>query len=227
MIFITLYIIAPQFSSVQLLSHVRVFATSRTAARQASLFITNARSLLKLTSMELVMPSNHLIPCRPLLLLPSLSPSIRVFPKDSVLPIRWPKDRSIPWHLFITGRLHLWMTILQWPLPLHPLPLYPPIWSFLCFFPLSYCLLLKYNWPKTLWILVVQCSDLIILCTGPLSFFKIDLLGCHQILTGAYGIFSCGWELLAAACGISLPQQGSNPGPLQWECSVLATGPLG
>ena len=68
-----------QFSSVQSLSCVRLFATPWTAARQASLSITNSRSLLKLMSIESMMPSNHLILCHPLLLLPSISPSIRVF----------------------------------------------------------------------------------------------------------------------------------------------------
>ena len=81
-------------SSVQLLSHVRLFATPWTVARQASLSITNSRSLLKLMSIESVMPSNHLILCRPLLLLPSIFPSIRVFLNESVLRIRWPKDWS-------------------------------------------------------------------------------------------------------------------------------------
>ena len=82
------------FSSVQSLGHVWLFATPWTAARQASLSITNSWSLLKLMSIELVMPSNHLIFCRPLLLLPSIFPSIRVFSKESVLHIRWPKDWS-------------------------------------------------------------------------------------------------------------------------------------
>ena len=77
--------------SVQSLSHVRLFAAPWTAARQASLSITNTRSLLKLMSTELVMPSSHLILCRPLLLLPSVSPSIRIFSNESVLCIRWPK----------------------------------------------------------------------------------------------------------------------------------------
>ena len=79
------------FSSVQWLSRVRLFATPWTAARQASLSITNSWSLLKLTSIESVMPSNHLILCRPLLLSPSFFPSIRVFSNESVLGIRWPK----------------------------------------------------------------------------------------------------------------------------------------
>ena len=79
------------YSSVQLLSHVRLFATPWTAAHQASLFITNSRSLHKLMFIESVMPSNHLIPCCPLLLLPSIFPSIGVFSNESVLPIRWPK----------------------------------------------------------------------------------------------------------------------------------------
>ena len=83
-----------QFSSVQSLSHVRLFVTPWTAACQASLSITNSWSLLKLMSIESVMPSNHLILCHALLLLPSIFPSIRVFSNDSVLRIRWPKY----WH---------------------------------------------------------------------------------------------------------------------------------
>ena len=78
-------------SSVQFLSCVRLFATPWTAARQASLSITNSQSLPKLMSIKLVMPSNHLVLCRPLLLLPSIFPSIRVFPNESALRIRWPK----------------------------------------------------------------------------------------------------------------------------------------
>ena len=78
-------------SSVQLLSHVQLFATPWTAACQASLSITNSRSLLKLMSIELVMPSNHLILCHPLLLLPSIFPSIRVFSSESALLMRCPK----------------------------------------------------------------------------------------------------------------------------------------
>ena len=80
-----------QFSSVQLLSRVQLFVAPWTAARQASLSLTNSRSLLKPMHLELVMPSNHLILCHPLLLLPSIFPSIRVFSNESVLPIRWPK----------------------------------------------------------------------------------------------------------------------------------------
>ena len=78
-------------SSVQSLSPVWLFATPWTAARQTSPSITNSRSLLKLMSIELVIPSNHLILCSPLLLPPSNFPSIRVFPNESVLLIRWPK----------------------------------------------------------------------------------------------------------------------------------------
>ena len=80
-----------KFSSVQSLSHVRYVVTPWTAARQASLSITNSRSLLKLMSIELVMPSSHLILCRPLLLLPPIPPSIRVFSNESALHMRWPK----------------------------------------------------------------------------------------------------------------------------------------
>ena len=80
-----------QVSSVQSLSRVWLFVTPWTAARQASLSITNSQSLLKLMSIELVMLSNYLILCHPLLFLPSVFPSIRVFSNESVLHIRWPK----------------------------------------------------------------------------------------------------------------------------------------
>ena len=80
-----------QFSSVQSLSHVQLSVTPWTAALQAFLSITNSHSLLKLMSIESVMPSNHLILCHPLLLLPLILPSIRVFSNEPVLHIRWPK----------------------------------------------------------------------------------------------------------------------------------------
>ena len=80
-----------QFSSVQSLSHVRLFATPWIAARQASLSITNSQSPPKLVSIKSVMPSNHLILCRPLLLLLPIPPSIRVFSNESALRMRWPK----------------------------------------------------------------------------------------------------------------------------------------
>ena len=80
-----------QFSSVQLFSCVQLFVTPWTAAHQASLSITNSQSLFKLMSIPSVMPSNHLILCCPLLLLPSIFPSIMVFSNESVLCIRWPK----------------------------------------------------------------------------------------------------------------------------------------
>ena len=80
-----------QFSSVQSLSRVQLFATPWIAARQASLSITNSQSLLKLMSIESLMPSSYLILCRPLLLLPPIPPSIRVFPKKSALHMRWSK----------------------------------------------------------------------------------------------------------------------------------------
>ena len=80
-----------QFSSLQSLSHVWLFAAPRTAAHQASLSITNSRSLLKLMSIESVMPSNHIILCHPSILLPSIFPSITVFSNESVICIRWPK----------------------------------------------------------------------------------------------------------------------------------------
>src|SRR5574341_1092374 len=81
-------------SSVQSLNRVRLFVTPWTAARQASLSITNSRSSLRLTSIESVMPSSHLIPCGPLLLLPPIPPSIRVFSNESALHMRWPKSWS-------------------------------------------------------------------------------------------------------------------------------------
>ena len=80
-----------QFSSVQSLSHVRLLATPWIAACQASLSITNSQSSLKLTSIESVMPSSHLILCHPLFFLPPISPSIRVFSNESTLRMRWPK----------------------------------------------------------------------------------------------------------------------------------------
>ena len=88
-----------QFSSVQSLSHVWLLVTPWAAAHQASLLITNSRSLLKLMSIELVMPSNHFILCHPILLLPSIFPSIRVFFNESALCIRWPKY----WSFGISG----------------------------------------------------------------------------------------------------------------------------
>ena len=86
-------------SSVQSLSCVRLFATPWTAARQASLSITNSRTLLKLMLIVLVTPSNHLILCHPLLLLPSIFPSTRVFSNESVLHVSWPKYWSFSFNI--------------------------------------------------------------------------------------------------------------------------------
>ena len=88
-----------KFSSVQLLSHVRLYVTPWTAAYQASLSKTNSQNLLKLMSTESVMPSNHLILCRPLLLLPSIFPSIWVFSNESVIRITWPKLWSFSFNI--------------------------------------------------------------------------------------------------------------------------------
>ena len=88
--------------SVQSLSHIRLFVTPWTAAHQASLSIANSRCLLKLMSIESVMPSNHLILCRPLLLLSSIFPSIRVFSNESVLHNRWPKYWSFSFSFSIS-----------------------------------------------------------------------------------------------------------------------------
>ena len=109
-----------QFSSVQSLSRVQLFATPWTAARQASLSITSSWSLLKLMSIESAMPPNHLILCHPRLLLPSIFPSIRVFSDESILPIRWPQYWSFSFSFspssehpgltsFRMDRLDLWL----------------------------------------------------------------------------------------------------------------------
>ena len=92
-----------QFRSVQSLSRVRLFATPWTAARQASLSVTNSRSLLRLMSIESVMPSNHIILCHPLLHPPSRIPSIRVFSNESVLHIRWPKFWSFSFSISLSN----------------------------------------------------------------------------------------------------------------------------
>ena len=94
-----------QFSSVQSLSRVRLFATPWIAARQASLSITNSRSSLRLTSIESGMPSSHLILCRPLLLLPPIPPSIRVFSNESTLRMRWPKYWSFSFSIILSKEI--------------------------------------------------------------------------------------------------------------------------
>ena len=105
------------FSSVQSLSRVCLFATPWTEACQASLSITNSWSLLKLMSIKSVMPSNHLILCHPLLLLPSIFPSIRVFSNKLALCIRWPKYWSFSFNLsssnsgLISFRMDCWISL--------------------------------------------------------------------------------------------------------------------
>ena len=107
------------FTSVQSLSHVRLFITPWTAACQASLSITNSWKLLKLMSIELVTPSSHLILYRPLLLLPSICPSIRVFSNEAVLHIRWPKYWSFSFNISpSTGYLGLISFRMNWLDPL-------------------------------------------------------------------------------------------------------------
>ena len=108
-----------KFSTVQLLGHVQLFSTPWTTAHQASLSITIAWSLFKLMSIELVMPSNHLILCCPPLLLPSFLPSIRVFSNESALCLRWPKDWSFSFnispyneHLGLTSFRMGWLDLL-------------------------------------------------------------------------------------------------------------------
>ena len=91
------------FVAVQLLNHVQLYATPWTSARQASLFFTISQSLLKLMSIESMMPSNHLILCQPLLLLASVFPSIRVFSSESALHIRWPKYCSFSFSIRLSN----------------------------------------------------------------------------------------------------------------------------
>ena len=98
-----------QFSSVQLLSRVQLFATPWTAALQASLSITNSWSLLRLMSIKSMMPSNHLILCHPHHILPSVFPNIRVFSNESVLHISWPKYWS-----FSFSSIHIPMNMQDW-----------------------------------------------------------------------------------------------------------------
>ena len=94
-----------QFSSVQALSCVRLFATPWITARQTSLSITNSRSSLRLTSIESVMPSSHLTLCCPLLLLPPIPPSIRVFSNESTLHMRWPKYWSFSFSIILSKEI--------------------------------------------------------------------------------------------------------------------------
>ena len=114
-----LFLLSVQFSSVQLLSRVRLFVTPWIAAHQASLSITNSQSLLKLMSIESVMPSNHLILCHPLLVLPPIPPIIRVFSSESTLRMKLPKYWSFSFSInpskehpgLISFRMH-WLDLL-------------------------------------------------------------------------------------------------------------------
>ena len=113
-LFWSFYFLNPyQFSSVQSLSRVRLFVTPWIAARQASLSITNSRSSLKLTSIELVMSSSHRILCHPLLLLPPIPPSIKVFSNESTLLMRWPKYWSFSFSIILPKNTQEWSP-LQW-----------------------------------------------------------------------------------------------------------------
>ena len=105
--------VSVQFSSVQSLSHAWLFATPWIAARQASLSITNSQSSLRLRSIKSVMPSSHLILCHPLLLLPPIPPSIRVFSNESMLRLRWPKYWSFNLTSFLPKKSQGWSP-LEW-----------------------------------------------------------------------------------------------------------------
>ena len=100
--------------SIQLLSHVQIFVTPWTVVCQASLFITNSQRLLKLMSIESVMPSNHLILCHPLFLLPSIFLSIRVFSNESSLCIRWPKYWSFSFNISPSNELPKLIVRMDW-----------------------------------------------------------------------------------------------------------------
>ena len=113
-----------KFSSVQLLSRVWLFATPWIAARQASLSITNSRSSLRLTSIESVIPSSHLILCLPLLLLPPIPTSIRVFPSESTLHMRWPKYWSFSFSIIPSKEIPWWPPN-KFSFSFLPCPLYP------------------------------------------------------------------------------------------------------
>ena len=102
---------AMPFSSVQLLSRVRLLVTPWIAARQASLSVTNSRSSLKFMSMESVMPFSHFILCRPLLLLPPIPPSIRVFSNESTLCMRWPKYWSFSFSISPSNEFEDWFPL--------------------------------------------------------------------------------------------------------------------
>ena len=116
---ITMGFVLTYVCSVQLLNSVPLFATPWTEAHQASLSITNSQSLIKLMSIELVMPSNHLTLCCPLFLQPSIFPSIRVFSNESALCIRWPKDWSCSFSIspsneysgLISFRMDWWISL--------------------------------------------------------------------------------------------------------------------
>ena len=111
--------VSVQFSSVQSLSHVWLFATLWITTHQASLSITNSWSSLKLTSIESAMPSSHLILCRPLLLLPLIPPSVRVFSSESTHPMRWPNYCSFSFSIslskehsgLISFRMDWWISL--------------------------------------------------------------------------------------------------------------------
>ena len=119
-----------QIRSDQSLSHVRLFATPWITARQASLSITNSRSSLRLTSIESVMPSSHFILYRPLLLLPPIPPSIRVFSNESSLHMRWPKYWSCLAPLFLWRTLNVYDWARIWTQgALHPKPVLLPLHS--------------------------------------------------------------------------------------------------
>ena len=103
-----------QFSSVQSLRRVQLFVTPWTAPHQASLPFTTSQSLLKLMSIESVMPSNHLVLCRPLLLLPLIFPSIRVFSNESALHIRWPKYWSFSFSISPSNEYSGLISFIDW-----------------------------------------------------------------------------------------------------------------
>ena len=164
-----LWLFSLQFSSVQSLSRVLLFATPWIAARQASLSITNSRSSPKLMSIESVMPSNHLILCHPLLLLPPIPPSIRVFSNESTLRVRWLKYWSFSFSIIpskeIPGLISFWSGCLRGSILIS--------WDSLCLFlPPSFLCARRFDVWKWLRVLIPDYKWLnFCLTETPISFF--------------------------------------------------------
>ena len=210
-------------SSTQSLSRVQLFITPWTAACQASLLLTISQSLLKFMSIESVTPSNHLILCRHLLLLPSIFPSIRVFFNESVLCIKWPKHWSFSFSFSISpfseysGLLSFRIDLLNL------LAVQGLLKSLLQYRSIYLCIYGCSAWGRkesdtteqlnNLWLHVGLC------CSAP-AFSSCDKRGLffiaeHGLLIAVAVVAACGLSC-STACGI-FPDQGLNPCPLYWQ----------